>query len=217
MPTSITPEELLADIPDIPAGDPTTEQVTGSDTPTESKGKTQRRSRARPRKSPQPPPLSADQLPKKEPEDKQIEKVTSEILSFTAVMHATPMLPALQCDYCRDHILDTAPDTAKELVKLSHDYPALRGALVGITRFFGGVGALSIVGDLYGASIVHHGPEVPVLTQVGTIAYGRPTKSHPEGMPPRKPASKKFKGNPHAHSSATAGTAHSHSESTETS
>lgn len=195
----------------IPLGDPSIPTNDGALVGSGEKGTdtpTRKPKRQRGRQNVQPPPLPKSALPKKEPEDSQIEKITSEILSFTAVLHATPMLPDMQCDYCRDHILEQAPKSAKELVKLSHDFPFLRGALVGVTRFFSGVGALSVVTDMYGASVAHHGPEIPVITPMLAIASGGPTKLHPEGMPPRAPKKQSHKGDPNAHSEATAGTSH---------
>lgn len=194
----------------IPSGDPTvttseTGSLKGTDTKPDSKPKT---GRGRSRAKKQPPPLPKSSLPKKEPDDDQITKIVGECLSFTALIHANPLMPNLQCDYCRDHILEQAPKSAKELVKLSHDFPLLRGALVGVTRFFSGVGALSVVTDMYGSSIAHHGPEIPVVTPMLGMACGGPTKLHPEGMPPRKPPKERHKGDQRASSSASAGTSH---------
>lgn len=167
---------------------------TGNDTG--SKAKSTRKPRTS--RKPQPPPLTS--TPKKEPTTDEIAKCMGEVLSLTAIVHSLPQVPNLYCEYCRDHILETAPQTGKDLAKLSEEHPALRSALGGITKFFAGMSLAGSLGNLYGPSAVHHGPKI---LEPARVMY--------PNMPPRKPkAAKKPRakgGVTHAHSTASAGTA----------
>ena len=154
-----------------------------------------------------PNPIAAKKLPT----DADITKCVTEILSVTAVVHALPQLPSLQCEFCKKHILDQAPDTAKDLVALSKDYPFLRSALIGVTRFFGGLSTLSTLTELYDASVMHHAPlpkgVEPVVDAVGHIKYpnmpprNEDTVVHLKLVKPHLP-----RRHDHAHSEASEGT-----------
>jgi len=160
------------------------------------RGKGEKR-RGRPRGSGRPGP--AKSLPKKEPSDADVTRVVAELLSMTAVIHTLPQLPEWRCDYCRDAILTESPGVARELVELSKEHEMLRGALVGITRFFTGMSVMSSLGKLYGRSMIHHGPDVPVMSSMGHVMY--------PDMPDRPVREAKLKGGrKHAHSPASAGT-----------
>jgi hypothetical protein len=145
-------------------------------------------------KPPQPEPLASIPTTRKEPSPADVENCWGQILSFTALIHTVDVLPDLKCTYCRDHILKTAPGTAKSLVKLSADYPMLHGVLVNVTRFFAGASLLGEVGNLYGPSVMHHGPEVSLLTGAATVMY--------PDMPPRQPKRKSMHPPVPAHSHA---------------
>ena len=149
-----------------------------------------KRTRGKPKPA-QPAPLSS--LPKKEPSRAEVVECWGQVLSFTALVHSTDMLPNLKCEYCRDHIVNTAPSTAKDLITLAEGHPALHGALVGVTRFFSGLSAMGSIGELYAPSVIHHGPAVPILTDMTPMLY--------PSMPARKPKAvkqSKVKGHSHA-------------------
>lgn len=126
-----------------------------------------------------PPPRSE---PEQGPTDTELIKALAELLTMPAI----PAAMILECDYCRDHFITEGPKSARELVALSHQNPALRGALESL---YGAWSKITIVGVLAGylaKPLLHHAAPEPVLEQVGPILK----------VPPRP---KKEPSAPHSH------------------
>lgn len=172
--------------------DAVVKESTSEDPSHATRSTTQAKAQAKSKAKYQPRPQPV--IPSKgEPTSDEIVKCWGSILSFTSIVHVVP--GPLQCEYCAKHIADQAPDTARALVKLSDDHPQLASALGAVTKFFGGVSAFGLIGELYAPTVIHHGPYIPLLTDTAPMLY--------PDMPARKKNDKSNKSSKHQHDGVT--------------
>ena len=105
-----------------------------------------------------PDPVPGGHKPRKSTQKAQT--VTDEQLaSFWAKVAVAPAVPMgiwVGCDFCASHFVKTGPNSARKLVEMSHDEPALRKVLEGIYGYAQEFAWGAILLAYFGIPVAHH-------------------------------------------------------------
>jgi ribosomal protein L12E/L44/L45/RPP1/RPP2 len=138
------------------------------------------------RRDPKPRPRTSPQARKPKlggPSDEQLESMLRKI----AVAPAIPMGLWFHCDFCVTHFAVQGPQTARQLVELSTEYPELREVIVGFWQGWQKYAWTGLIAGYLGIPLAHHLAPAGVYRLIAPLA----------GMPPRDDAPSG--GRPHTH------------------